>query len=111
MASKNDNYYFDSNIYPSLITWLPLAEGYRQDISMYDFNPNGKTGLLKAMIKEVKKGIFVSAKTGSHDVWIVSVSDEIAASVSTYFIDIADRRLWKQEVNAGGRKMILESIE
>jgi hypothetical protein len=105
--------YFDSNIYPALITWLPLKEGYKQDISIYDFNPRGKTGVLKAMIREVKKGVFESTKSGIHQVWIVTISDEISGedAVNTYYIGIADRKLWRQELSAGGRKMRMELIE
>ena len=106
-------YYFDSNIYPALVTWLPLKEGYKQDISIYDYNPRGKTGVLKAMIREVKKGVLESAKSGIQEVWIVSVSDEIGGddAVNTYYIGITDRKLWKQELIAGGRKMKMELIE
>ncbi|MGB4844830.1 MAG: hypothetical protein WBP16_10225 [Ferruginibacter sp.] len=105
--------YFDSNIYPVLIGWLPLEEGYKKDISIYDYNPKGKTGILKAMIRDVKKGTIESNKSGLHDVWVVTVSDEIGGedAVSTYYIDIADRKLWKQELNAGARKMLMELIE
>jgi hypothetical protein len=107
-----NEYYFDSNIYPALITWLPLKEDYKQDISIYDYNPRGKTGVLKAMVKDVKKGVFESAGSGIHQVWIVTISDEIGGedAISTYYIDIADRKLWKLELDAGARKMTMELI-
>ena len=31
--------YFDSNIYPDLIRFLPLKTGYRATIPIYDFTP------------------------------------------------------------------------
>lgn len=106
--------YFDSNLYPALLRWLPFKEGYTKDIPIYDYNPAGKKGILKASITYVKKGIYNSAASGGHPVWIVRVSDEIGGGengVSDYYIDIADRKLWKQEINAGGRRMLMQLTE
>jgi hypothetical protein len=106
--------YFDSNLYPALIRWLPLREGYKKDIAIYDYNPAGKTGVLKASVHEVKKGIYHSSLSGDHAVWIVSVSDEIGGGKndqSIYFIDRSDRKLWKQEITAGSRKMMMVLTE
>jgi hypothetical protein len=106
--------YFDSNLYPTLLRWLPFKTGYTKDIPVYDYNPSGKKGILKASITYVKKGVYNSAVSGSHPVWIVTVSDEIGGGengVSDYYIDMADRKLWKQEINAGGRKMLMQRTE
>jgi hypothetical protein len=106
--------YFDSNLYPTLITWLPLKEGYKQDISIYDYNPDAKIGVLKAFVKEVKKGTYESKNSGTRNVWIVTVADEIGNGengVSTYYIDALDRKVWKQEIEAGGRKMEMVLVE
>lgn len=110
-TTKED--YFDSNLYPTLITWLPLKEGYKQDIAIYDYNPAGKIGVIKASVLDVKRGIFESAVSGIHNVWVVTVSDEIggADSKMTYYIDMADRKLWKQEIVAGERKMLMQLVE
>lgn len=106
--------YFDSNLYPVLITWLSLKEGYKQNISIYDYNPSGKMGVIKASIKQVTSGTYESIKSGSMDVWVVTVVDEIGNNENdfmTYYIDKKDRRLWKQEINAGGRKMLMQRKE
>jgi hypothetical protein len=106
--------YFDSNLYPTLINWLPLQQGYKTDISIYDYTPGSKSGVIKASVKEVNKGIYKPKSSGSRNVWIVTVTDEIGGggnSFSTYYVDSTDRRLWKQEINAGGRKMEMELIE
>ena len=106
--------YFDSNFYPSLIRWLPLREGYKMDLSIYDYNPSGKIGVIKASVLDVKSGIYQTNFSGSKNVWIVTVADEIGNSKKdpmTYYIDKADRRLWMQEINAGGRQMIMQLIE
>ena len=104
--------YFDSNLYPVLITWLPLQEGYNKDISIYDHKPGGKTGVIKATVHNVNKGTFTTKKSGLRSVWIVKVSDEIGGDgYSTYYIDATDRRLWKQQIEAGGRTMQMELVE
>lgn len=102
--------YFDSNLYPALVAWLPLKEGYKQDISIYDYNSSGKIGVIKASIKNVASGTYESTKSGIKNVWIVTVADEIGNGKNdfmTYYIDKKDRKLWKQEINAAGRKMIM----
>ncbi len=106
--------YFDSNLYPVLLTWLSLKEGYKQNISIYEYNPSGKMGVIKASIKQVTSGTYESSKSGSKDVWVVTVVDEIGNDENdfmNYYIDKKDRRLWKQEINAGGRKMLMQRKE
>lgn len=106
--------YFDSNLYPSLIGWLPLKEGYKEDISIYDYNPSNKIGVIKARVNEVKSGTYNSISSGAKSVWIVTLTDEINTGKNDntiYYIDKADRRLWKQEINAGGRKMMMQLTE
>ena len=102
--------YFDSNLYPSLLRWLPLSEGYKREMLIYDYNPAGKIGVIKANVKSVSSGSYQSTTAGKRDVWILVVSDELGAgnSFSTYYIDKTDRSLWKQEINSGGRIMIIE---
>jgi len=100
--------YFDSNIYPSLVRWLPLSEGYTCNIPIYDYRPN-KSGLIYAYVKKVESGTY-TAKNGKHDVWLVTVHDEIsndADSYSVFTIDKADRKLWQQEIVMTGRKMMI----
>lgn len=106
--------YFDSNLYPVLITWLPLKKEYKQDISIYDYNPSGKIGVITAYVKSVTNGIYQSVLSGTRDVWLVTVADEIGNNKDNfiiYYIDKKDRKLWKQEINATGRKMIMQRKE
>jgi hypothetical protein len=106
--------YFDSNLYPLLIGWLPLSNGYTQDISIYDFNPAAKIGVLKASVKEVQSGNYASDKNGIRNVWIVTVTDEIGNGEngeSTYYFDKTDRKLWKQEIHVNGVNMMMRRIE
>jgi hypothetical protein len=99
--------YFDSNLYPLLLGLLPLKEGYSREIVIYDYNPAGKKGIMKAIVKSVVSGSFVTQHNGIRDVWIVTTTDEISNSLTTYYFDKIDRKLWKQEMDAKGRKMVM----
>ena len=106
--------FFDSNLYPLLTGWLPLAEGYTAVLTIYDFNPERKSGLMKAHITQVSGGSYASAKAGVREVWKVTVKDEISgmdSGYSVYYLDKADRRLWKQEIVAGPRRMEMVRVE
>jgi hypothetical protein len=114
VIDTSDGKYFDSNIYPHLLGWLPLKEGYKQDISIYDYNPSGKAGVLKASITNVSSGTYVSRRSSKRDVWIVRVTDEIGNGQGdhlVYYFDKIDRRLWKLEINVNGRKMMMQREE
>jgi hypothetical protein len=102
--------YFDSNLYPILISWLPLHEGYQRDISIYDYNPSSKIGIMNAKVIGVQSGNY-STKSGIIEVWIVTVTDEISHSTSKYYIDKLTRTAWMQEMNTGSRNMVFERIE
>lgn len=111
-TTKSD--YFDSNLYPVLIGWLPLDNNYKQDISIYDYNPSAKIGVIKASVKSVSSSTYQTDKNGIREVWVVTVSDEIGNGengVSNYYFDKADRKLWKQEIDANGRKMMMKLVE
>jgi len=103
--------YFDSNLYPYLLGLLPLKEGYTQEISIYDYNPSGKIGVIKARVKNVQSGVYNSPVSGSHDVWMVTVDDEIGSGPvetrSVYYFGKTDRKLWQQEIMLGARKMAM----
>ncbi len=97
--------YFDSNSYPALIRFLPLTENYNSEISIFDYNPTAKKGIIKAYIEKVEKSEYNGKK-----VWAVKTTDDIQdrKTESIYYIDINTRKVLKQEINAGGRKMIME---
>lgn len=112
ISDRPQSAYFDSNLYPVLLRWLPLAENYQQPIAIYDFNPD-KKGVLSAFVTGVKSGEFQSKKSGNRKVWIVSVRDEIGNgnTTSDYYIDQQTRQLWQQQINAGNRKMLMIADE
>ena len=113
ITDTTDMEYFDSNIYPFLIGWLPFKNGYKQDISIYD-NPLAKMGVIKASVNEVKSGVYESKKPGSRKVWVVTASDEFGNGengIRTYYFDKVNRKIWKQEINAGGHQLLMKLIE
>lgn len=103
--------YFDSNMYPQLIRWLPLHNGFQKTISIFDYNPSAKTGVIKAFIKNVEKG--KTPENDKKDVWIVSVTDDISDNKAnmTFYIDSNTRQIIRQEIDMQGRKMIMKLIK
>ena len=112
IADTTHSPYFDSNLYPAIIRWLPLKEGYNASMAIYDYNPRGKVGVLKATIQSVSQDSVMMPKSGKQHVWAVKVVDEIAeGSVSTYYIDPLTRRLLRQDIRIPGRQMVMELEE
>lgn len=110
-SQKKDNIemeaadYFDSSSYPVMLRFLPLKENYTAEISIFDYNPNAKKGLIKAYILDIKKVDYLGKK-----VWAVKTTDDIAdkTSIATYYIDPETRKVLKQDIDLNGRKMTLE---
>lgn len=105
--------YFDSNLYPTLIRWLPLREGYRAKIPIYDYNPSAKVGVIDARVKDTHKQTYQTQKSGMREVWIVTVTDGISdhLAITEYFVDTETRKLWRQEMKIGPRKMSMVLVE
>ena len=103
-----DKPFFDSNFYPQLIRLLALKEGYTNTIHIFDYNPKSKTGVITATIKNTIETTIEYEGEVRH-VWRVETSDDITDNTtkSFYFIDKSTRQLLKQEIDFGGRKMIL----
>ncbi len=112
LNEKPTELYFDSNSYQHLIRWLPLEENYTKTISIFDFNPVKKTGILNAIIKSVVSDTFL-INGSKREVWKVLVVDGISdyKVLSTFFIDKDTRELLKQEIEMPGRKMAMELID
>ena len=104
---KTSEDFFDSNIYPQLIRWLPLKENYKTNIAIYDYNPK-KSGVLKVNIQNTEKGMFKNIP-----VWIVKTTDGITDHkvITTFYIDLKTRQLLKQEMDMGQRKMLMERVK
>ncbi|UWX60481.1 hypothetical protein N0B40_19075 [Chryseobacterium oranimense] len=113
-SQKKDNIeipatdYFDSSSYPMAIRFFPLKENYTADLSIFDYNPDAKKGLVKAYILDVKKAEYDGKK-----VWTVKTTDDIRdkTTIVTYYIDFETRKILRQDMDLGGRKMTLETIK
>lgn len=104
--------YFDSNFYPTLLSWLSYDTIKEAEFDIFDFNPKGKTGILKVKILNVNKGTYQTERNGVRPVWIVKVADEISSNtVITYQLDQVSRQLYKQTIVSGNRKMEMKLIE
>lgn len=112
ISEKTDQSYFDSNFYPQLIRWLPLKDGYSNIISIFDYNPTAKIGVITATITNVKSDTLLR-NSQSKEIWIVTTTDDISDNevLSTYYIEKESRKLLKQEINMKGRKMLMELVE
>lgn len=109
ISEKTQTPFFDSNFYPQLIRLLPLKENYTATISIFDYNPKSKTGVITATIRKTEEATIIF--TGEiKKVWKVEVTDDISnnAAVSKYYIDRSTRKILKQEIDIGGRKMLME---
>ncbi len=89
--------------YQNIIRWLPLKEGYKKELLVYDFNPNCNTSFTDIQILEVKSKNFQTENSGLRPVFIVTVLYKKSKTI--HFIDQINRRIWKQELDDG--KLIL----
>lgn len=101
--------YFDSNLYPQLLRWLPLKNKYHPQLSIFDYNPKAKIGKISASVKNVSEESLV-INGQSKTVWKVLVTDDISDNkvINTYFIDSKSRSLLKQIIEIQGRRMTME---
>ncbi|MDH7913576.1 hypothetical protein [Winogradskyella sp. SYSU M77433] len=104
--------FFDSNFYPQLIRLLPLAKDYSTSISIFDYNPDSKIGVIKATIKNTTK-IKLDFDGKTHNIWKVETTDDISDNsvLNTYYIEVSKRKILKQEIDFGGKKMIMRLID
>ncbi|MHA4844322.1 DUF3108 domain-containing protein [Flavitalea antarctica] len=101
---------FDSNLYPTLIRWLPLKTGFSKDLAIYDFNPNGKTGVMKVSVIAVRRCDYLYQDKEVKKVYLVTVKDDISSGTTTYYIDVETRKLWKMIIASGEQKMMMEAV-
>ncbi len=87
--------YFDSNIYTSLVSWLPLEEGYTAKIPIYDYNNEKRHGIVYVNILSVKRGQYTTPEKTTEDVFIVDLTDGINAASNIYYISIKTRQVLK----------------
>ncbi len=88
--------YFDINTYPYILPALPLTEGFRAKIPVYNYSAiNEAEKFSTVIILNVKSDIYYATFTGNHNVWQVIVLDNTSQKTTTYFIDKETRKLWE----------------
>ncbi len=109
ISDSAETTFFDRSFYPTLLRWLPLRTGFTKDLAIYDYNPSGKTGIMKASIITVRQCDYQADSDAIRKVWMVIVRDDIGSGTTTYFIDVESRKLWKMIIASGERKLLLEA--
>lgn len=109
VSEKTDQPFFDSSFYPQLLRFLPLKKGYSATLSIFDYNPKSKIGVVKATVKTTGETT-IKFQGKNIKVWKVQTTDDISnnSSINTYYIDSATRKILRQEIEFGGRKMLME---
>jgi hypothetical protein len=97
---------FDSNVYPHLLRWLPLQNGYTATLPIYDYNQE-KHGVVNAFVKNTEAVNYTLANGTTIKAWKLTVQDEIGAPGATvyYYIDQQSRQLLNMDLDMGPRKM------
>ncbi|MCC9065766.1 hypothetical protein [Flavobacterium piscisymbiosum] len=93
--------YIDWNWTDHLIGTLPLDVGYKARIPQFYYNDESDVLVEYYSIKEVKSFIYNSPRTGKHETWLVTVSEESTGAIYNYIVDKKDHRLWQREMSMG----------
>ncbi|MCW3464480.1 DUF3108 domain-containing protein [Chitinophaga nivalis] len=111
IKEAGNQYFLDSYTYPFLLSLLPLTSGYNTDLPVYEYKPENKTNLKKAIVEEVKNNTWVSKYTGKHDVWEVTVVEPSTEERSVSYIDKKTRRLWQVDMWSNGQQIRMVDTE
>lgn len=104
--------FFDSNFYPQVLRLLPYEKDFSKTISIFDYNPKAKTGVITATIGEVEKVNFEHGGK-SVPVWKVEVTDDISNNLATsvYYLNEANRKVLRHEIHLGDKTMVMRLVE
>lgn len=112
ISEKASGPFYDSSFYPHLLRWLPLEEGYSISLPIFNVDPNAQTGRMTVKIKSTSaSSIDFNGRTVK--VWVVTSSDTITDHTVdlTSYIEQGTRRLLKESIRVGQRKMTFERID
>ncbi|WP_278021818.1 hypothetical protein [Flavobacterium ginsengisoli] len=79
--------FIDFNWTDHMIGTLPLDVGYKARFFQFYYNDESKVLTEPYSVKEVKSFSYYSPRTGKHDTWLVTVSEESTGAVYNYIID------------------------
>jgi hypothetical protein len=111
IAENTHGSYFDSNFYPHIIRLLPLKTGYSKQLSIFDYNPQSRKGVMSATIQKTEE-VRILINEEERKAWKIIVTDDISDNqlTSIYFVDQDTRQLLRQEVISPNGKMIFELL-
>ena len=104
-------WYFDSNIYPHLLAWLPLRKGYTSQIPIYNFGGPGNMGIFSVSIKSVTKDTYTTSLNEVVKVYSVDIVDGSSQSSSQYLIGQKNRKTYKITTQTSRGKMVMQLVD
>lgn len=107
-ALNKNTMLYDSSVYQNIIRWLPLKNGYTQEIPIFNYDPNSQSGIIYSKIIQVSTEKLQTKISGLREVWKVTEQYGNSNLTTVHFIDKENRKLWKQTINEGKLVMIAE---
>ena len=96
IKEKPKGSFFDISIYPYLLSALPLTEGYKANIPVFDYEAlTADKKFSNVEITGVYAKEYFSSFTGTHKVWRVDVYEESSQNTVQYHIDQKTGKFWK----------------
>ena len=93
---KSKGSFFDISICPYIITLLPLADGYKATIPVFDYEALSPDKVYSnVQITGVYSGSYSSNFTGEHEIWRVEGLEESTKQTFEYYIDKVSRKIWR----------------
>lgn len=96
IKEKSNGLFFDITTYPYILPALPLAEGYKAIIPVYDYEAStAKSRYSNVLITGVYSDFFSSNFSGIHRVWRVEAFEESTKQTYQYYIDQTTQKFWE----------------
>lgn len=96
IKEQSKGLFFDIYTYPYILPALPLAEGYKAIIPVYDYEAlSGDERYSNVRITGVYTDNYSSKFTGFHKVWRVEVFEESRKQQYQYYIDQKTQKIWE----------------
>lgn len=96
IKEKAKGSFFDIAIYPYILPALPLVEGYKAIIPVYDYEAlSANDQYSNVLITGVYSDFFSSNFSGIHKVWRVEIFEESTKQTYQYYIDQKTQKIWE----------------
>lgn len=96
IKEKAKGLFFDIAIYPYILPTLPLTDGYKAIIPVYDYEAvPAESRYSNVKITGVYSDFFSSSFSGVHKIWRVEVFEESTKQNYQYYIDQKTQKFWE----------------